>query len=129
MFWLQDILGRLPVDIEHLIATLIQIPKVNNVRNTQQRINSIIALKQTLELIPVLITLIGNSQNDYFQTVRNVRVNYELCKNTWLVTHLYFSKCAEIIKLIIFSFSFVGQYNNPRVNINVHCGCIGFERT
>ncbi len=71
---LQDILGRLPMDIEHVISFLIQIPKNDNVRITEQRINYVIALKQILELIPTLATLLAESGNNYFQAVKTVRI-------------------------------------------------------
>ncbi|CAL8147507.1 unnamed protein product [Orchesella dallaii] len=71
LYGLQDILGRLQADIEHVIATLVQIPKVDNAKVTEQRINYVIALKHTLELVPGLVRLMENSGNDYFQSVRS----------------------------------------------------------
>lgn len=66
------------MDIEHVISFLIQIPKNDNVRITEQRINYVIALKQILELIPTLATLLEESGNNYFQAVKTVSIFYLL---------------------------------------------------
>lgn len=69
---LQNILSRIPLDIEHVISTLIQIPKSENSRVTEQRINFVIALKHTLELLPALIATLGSTTNIVFQKIRDV---------------------------------------------------------
>lgn len=72
---LQDILSRLPIDVEHVIASLVQIPKVDSAKVTEQRLNYIIALKHTLELVPSLIELFDENEDPYFQVVRTVICN------------------------------------------------------
>ena len=58
--------------MEHVIATLIQIPKIENDRTLEQRINFIIFLKQTLALLPNFVQVLENAEHSFFQKVRQV---------------------------------------------------------
>jgi hypothetical protein len=51
---------------------LIQIPKTDHAKITEQRINFVIALKNILELLPALMTKLENTTNEFFQSIRDV---------------------------------------------------------
>eukprot|EP00048_Salpingoeca_helianthica_P008174 m.119619 g.119619 ORF g.119619 m.119619 type:complete len:869 (+) comp14532_c0_seq3:2474-5080(+) len=67
---LEDILSRF-LDLEHLIALCIQIPKSESVRLMEHKIIQVIYLKHTLELVQPLSEILDNATSPLLTTYRS----------------------------------------------------------
>lgn len=60
------------MDTEHMLSLCIQIHKEKNVRNSEQKITNVIALKHSLDLVKPLHSFLANAKNALFQTYYQV---------------------------------------------------------
>ncbi|CAG8587408.1 1179_t:CDS:10 [Diversispora eburnea] len=67
-------------DIDHLITTLIQVPRKPTIKHSEQSINNIIILKHTLKLIQILKDSLARCQNSLIVAIR------ELLSDSRLIT-------------------------------------------
>jgi len=63
---LQSVLGRF-LDVDHLLSTIIQIPKNEGVKAFERKIAEVLYLKHTLELVPVLREALRDGENELFK--------------------------------------------------------------
>jgi DNA mismatch repair protein MSH4 len=69
---LQSVLSRF-LDIDHLLALCIQIPKNETVKSAESKITNVIYLKHTLELIDPLALALKGSENPL------LKAYYQVC--------------------------------------------------
>ena len=68
---LQTIVGRF-LDIDHLLALFVQIPKQDTVKSAENKITNVIYLKHTLELIEPLREALKDFENPLLKTYYKV---------------------------------------------------------
>ncbi|KAK3895145.1 hypothetical protein Pcinc_001111 [Petrolisthes cinctipes] len=70
-YTLQSILGRFP-DIDWIISMCVQLPKEDTEQRCEMRLNYVIALKNTLELLDPLANTLETPTNPLLASVRGV---------------------------------------------------------
>ncbi len=72
MFYnLQTVVGR-ALDVDHLLAQCVQIPKQETVKTAESKITTVIYLKHTLELVNPLKAALVDSQNTLLKAYHKV---------------------------------------------------------
>ncbi|CAG8463257.1 4619_t:CDS:10 [Acaulospora morrowiae] len=59
-------------DVDHLITSLIQVPRKSTIKHSEQKINNIIILKHTLKLIQILKESLAGCQNSLLVAIRKL---------------------------------------------------------
>lgn len=70
-FDVQSIIGRF-LDIDHLLAQCVQIPKQETIKTAEMKINTVIYLKHTLELVDPLKMALLRGQTALFKAYHKV---------------------------------------------------------
>nr|XP_039269249.1 mutS protein homolog 4-like [Styela clava] len=66
-YGLKACLDRFDVDLDHLLSSLVQIPKQETERTAENKITSCILLKHILQLVPALEETLTNARSELFQ--------------------------------------------------------------
>ena len=70
-FDIQSIIGRF-LDTDHLLAQCVQIPKQESIKTAEMKINTVIYLKHTLELVVPLKQALSRGQSTLFKAYNKV---------------------------------------------------------
>ena len=85
------------LDVDHLLALCIQLPKVETVKTAESKITHVIYLKHVLELVDPLRTALEGSENPLLRGYCDVSCGTACA----LATHLFHVKWLYILALFI----------------------------